>query len=199
MSFEIIDFHMHPFYNKENNLNMYKEVMDLNSDDIKKDMDTYGISKFCGSIIKADSSFSSIHQSNLETLKLRDIWGDSFIPGFHVSPLFPEESIKEVDFAYDNGVKLIGELVPYYHGWEDYANDNFSVLLDHIAKYKMIVSLHTQGLDRMEIMAKKHPDITFVFAHPGERNILLQHIDVMKNATMYIWTFQAQVFSALEQ
>ena len=36
------------------------------------------------------------------------------------------------------------------------------------------------GLDRMEEMAKKHPDITFVFAHPGERNILLQHIDVMK-------------------
>ncbi len=180
MSFEIIDFHIHPFISDGDNINIYKEAMDFSHLGIADDLLRAGISAFCGAVTKHGCDFSAIYEGNRDALRLREIYGEKYIPGFQINPNFVEESLKEVDFAAENGVKLIGELVPYIHGWEDYANDNFSIILDHIAKYNMIVSLHTQGLDRMEIMAKKHPDITFVFAHPGERNILLQHIDVMK-------------------
>lgn len=181
MSFEIIDFHMHPFYEKEDCMCFHKEVVGFSYDDVMEDMKKAGISKFCGSIIKTDSGdFSHIKESNEEALKLRGIYGGAYIPGFQISPNFIEESMIEIDKAHKNGIKLIGELVPYLHEWEDYDNPQFSFLLDYIGKYDMIVSLHSIGLDRMEMMAKKHPDVTFVFAHPGEKNIVLQHIDIMK-------------------
>lgn len=181
MSFEIIDFHMHPFYEKEDCMCFHKEVVELSYDDVVEDMKNAGIAKFCGSIIKTDSGdFSHIKESNEEALKLREIYGGAYIPGFQISPNFIEESIAEIDKAHKNGVNLIGELVPYFHGWEDYSNSEFSHLLDHIQKYDMVVSLHSMGLEQMEVMAKKHPHIKFVFAHPGEKNVVLQHIDIMK-------------------
>lgn len=181
MSFEIIDFHTHPFLESADNFNFHTEVMELSAEKVKNDLERAGISTFCGSILKAKrEDFSFIRQSNRDALKLRDIYGGCYIPGFTINPNFVEKSIEEIDFAHKNGVNLIGELVPYYHGWEDYANDNLSVLLDHIAEYSMVVSVHSQGLDRMEMMAKAHPDINFVFAHPGEKNTVLEHIAIMK-------------------
>ncbi len=181
MSYEIIDFHMHPFFEKADDFNFHKEVVDFTVSDIKNELGKAGITKFCGSIIKQKGdSFASFHKSNEEALKLRDMYEGSYIPGFQISPDYVEESLEEIDYAHENGVKLIGELVPYIHGWDDYSNERFGVLLDRIARYNMVVSLHTINLEQMETMAKNHPDVTFVFAHPGEKNIALGHIDVMK-------------------
>lgn len=44
----------------------------------------------------------------------------------------------------------------------------------------MVVNIHTLDLNQMEIMAKNHPHINFVFAHPGEKTQVLNHIDIMK-------------------
>ena len=180
MSFEIIDFHTHPFLTAEENLNGYiKSNMD--SMTILEDMDNAGVSRFCGSvIIPKNTDFESLKKSNRDALILRDRYKGRYIPGFHVSPNYIEESIAEIKYAYDNGINLIGELVPYMHGWSDYSCNEFSVLLDEIEKYNMTVSLHTIDLDQMEKMAASHKNINFVFAHPGEKNQVLRHVEIMK-------------------
>ena len=113
MSFEIIDFHIHPFIKEENNLNIYKDAMDFSHLQIGDDLLRAGISTFCGSVIKGGDTCSAIYESNRDALRLREIYGEKYIPGFHVNPNFVEESIKEIDFANENGIKLIGELDIY--------------------------------------------------------------------------------------
>lgn len=181
MDFEIIDFHSHPFIKSEDNLCMHKDYLDMNADTTHLDMKNSNISKFCGSVIKKDGSFKSLCECNRDALFLREKYNGDYIPGFQISPDFIDESINEIDYAHKCNVNLIGELVPYMHGWEDYSCKEFSVLLDHIEKYDMTVSLHTIDLEKMETMAKNHPHINFVFAHPGETNNVLEHIRVMKN------------------
>lgn len=180
MNFEIIDFHTHPFFNAEHNLNWYIKD-NINNTTILEDMDNAGVSKFCGSVIKTNtSSADDMKAMNREALQLREMYNGRYIPGFHVSPNYIDESIDEIKFAAANGVKLIGELVPYMHDWSDYSCDEFSVLLDEIAKHNMTVSLHTIDLDQMEKMAAAHRDINFVFAHPGEKTQVLRHVEIMK-------------------
>ncbi len=55
---------------------------------------------------------------------------DFYVPGFHIHPGYVEESLKEIDRMHQKGIKLIGELVPYMDGWNDYSCEEFSVLLD---------------------------------------------------------------------
>lgn len=181
MSFEIIDFHAHPFLSDEDNLCFHKDVMQLTWETTQSEMKKAGISKFCGSVIRKNApTFDVLRHCNRDALKLRDLYGGDYIPGFHVSPNFIEESIEEIDFAHQNGICLIGELVPYMHNWSDYSCKEFSVLLDHIEKYDMIVSIHSMDFDQMEQMAENHPHIRFVFAHPGEKKSVMCHIDIMK-------------------
>lgn len=183
MAFEIIDFHMHPFIEDKNNFCVYKENMKMDYKTTLSDMEDAGISKFCGSVIARGEnlqSFDTIKAYNREALKLTKLYGDKYVPGFHVHPDFIEESINEIKFANENNVKIIGELVPYMHGWEDYSCREFSEILDEISKYNMIVSIHTLKHDQMEKMASEHKNIRFVFAHPGERESVEKHINIMK-------------------
>ncbi len=179
--FKIIDFHMHPFIDKKDNLCMYKEVIDMTCDTTYRDLKNAGIEKFCGSVIKKNAfDFSVLRACNRDALKLREMYGGDYIPGFQISPNFIEESIQEIEYAHNCNVKLIGELVPYMHDWGDYSCEEFSYLLEHLEKYDMVVNLHTLELEQMEVMAKNHPNIRFVFAHPGEYERVRKHIDVMK-------------------
>ena len=182
MSFEIIDFHTHPFISDEDNLCMHKDVMPLTWETTHSEMKKAGISRFCGSVIRRNApTFDVLRNCNRDALKLREMYGGDYIPGFHVSPNFIEESMEEIDFAHQSGVKLIGELVPYMHNWSDYSCPAFSTLLEHIEDYGMTVSIHTIDLDQMEAMAKAHPHVQFVFAHPGEKANVLRHIEIMRS------------------
>lgn len=181
MNFEIIDFHTHPFISEEDNLCQHKDVLNMTCDTTYFDMKDAGISKFCGSVIKKNTSdFSVIKNCNRDALKLRELYKGDYIPGFQITPNFIDDSIKEIDYAHQCGIKLIGELVPYMHDWSDYSCKEFSLLLEHIEKYDMVVNIHTLELNQMELMAKNHPRINFVFAHPGEKTQVLNHIDIMK-------------------
>lgn len=185
MDFEIIDFHMHPFLEDADNLCHHKDVLQLSVETTPSEMHAAGISRFCGSVIKLgkETTFDLIKACNRDALKLRECYNGAYIPGFQVHPHFIEESIAEIDFAHENGVRLIGEIVPYCHHWGDYSCPEFSVLLNHIEKYDMPVSVHTGILDQMgqmEQMAKAHPHVNFVFAHPNEKASVLRHIEIMK-------------------
>ena len=85
------------------------------------------------------------------------------------------------------GINLVGELVPYADGWNSYGCEEFSVLLDEIGKHNMIVSIHSiDGYgDTMDDVLKRHRDVIFVGAHPGECKQFMRHVEYMKENENY--------------
>ena len=183
MSFEIIDFHTHPFLTEGENIANHRDFCNMSVENTREIFDSLKISKICGSVIHArrvEKNWALMKEMNDVALKLRDIYGDFYIPGFHVHPEYMEESVAEMDRMQAAGVNLIGELVPYYEEWSDYSCDNFSVLLDEAAKRNMVVSYHSQGNDAMDEMVKKHKDVILVAAHPGEFDAFMRQLERFK-------------------
>ena len=122
MSFEIIDFHTHPFINEENNICSYRECCGMSADNTLHVFNQMGVSKICGSVIsrnntKFETYWDKIKSNNDIALELKDYYDGFYIPGFHVHPDFVEESINEIKRMHQNDINLIGELVPYFDGW----------------------------------------------------------------------------------
>ena len=190
MSFEIIDFHTHPFIKKENNICSHKDFFEMDTEHTKTVFDDLGVSKICGSVVSGakaeDESFwDRILRNNNTALQLRDMYGEFYVPGFHVHPDFVDESVAEIKRMKKLGVKLVGELVPYMDGWRDYSCEGFSEILNEAGRQNMIVSVHTMENDAMDIMVKNHKDVIFVAAHPGEYSDLMRHIERMKMSENY--------------
>ena len=180
---EIIDFHTHPFLEQDCYFGLYRECLPADVNTIISDMDNAGISRFCGSVIRRireGEGFEVIQRLNRDAIKLRELYGERYIPGIHIHPGYYEESVKEIELAAKNGVKLVGELVPYMHGWSDYSCNGFLEILDAAEKYGMTVSLHLGNHEQMIKMAKSHKNINFVVAHPGEKDRVLMHVEAMQ-------------------
>lgn len=184
---EIIDFHMHPYLSERDFSGMYGETYFPDSAKMAEDIRRSGITHICGSVIERGADvpgegFAHIQSLNRRALQLKEELGDYYTPGFHVHPGYVKESCEEIAFMHDKGVRLVGELVPYMHGWKDYSNRDFAEILDTIEQYDMIVSYHTvlDEQEEMEKMIATHPKITFVAAHPGEKEGFIQHIERMK-------------------
>lgn len=148
-----------------------------------------GISKVCGSVIEAGNSgdrWAKIKANNDHALKLQELYGDFYVPGFHVHPDYVEESLGEIARMKERGVRLIGELVPYIDGWsESYDSENLSILLNEAGKQNMVVNFHTQDDDAIDAMVAQHPDVVFVAAHPGEYPTLMRHFERLKRHENY--------------
>lgn len=189
MNFEIIDFHTHPFIDNKNNICSHTEYCNMSAEGTIDVFKKLGVSKICGSVIDNKTQYANYWQkikaNNDEALKLRDYYGGFYVPGFHVHPDFIEESINEIHRMHKEGVNLIGELVPYMDGWSDYSCDAFSEILKEAEKYNMIVCFHSMGEDEMDKMVKKHKDIIFVAAHPGEYDGFIRHLDRFKMSENY--------------
>ena len=191
MRFEIIDFHTHPFIGAEDNLCVHQEVCNLTSTDLPNMLNSFGILRFCGAVVSkktdADASeWDHVCRNNDAALALRDVYGDAYIPGFHIHPDYAEESIAEIRRMKSLGVNLIGQLIPSYYGWSgNYASEAFSSLLDEAERKEMVVSLRTVDEDAMDEMVKRHPHLTVVAAHPGEYDSLTRHINRMKLSENY--------------
>ena len=84
------------------------------------------------------------------------------------------------------GVKLVGELVPYLQGWQhagcDYGSEALTEILARAGEYGMIVSYHTmpEWPEQTEVMVGNCPGVTFVAAHPGQKADYLLHVERMK-------------------
>ncbi|MBQ4320917.1 MAG: hypothetical protein IJC35_01655, partial [Oscillospiraceae bacterium] len=87
MSFEIIDFHTHPFPEAAANINSYK---DHGTEDQESYLRSLGISAICGSVIyrlaPGGDPWKAVLDSNNGALALREKFGSFYIPGFHVHP-----------------------------------------------------------------------------------------------------------------
>lgn len=180
MKYEIIDFHTHPFSESAEMLGSHKEYINRNPKDFLQQLNRAGITKFAGSVITNIKDADAMKKCNDSVLMLRKLYGDAYISGFTVDAKNVDGSKHEIDRALTEGVKLIGELVPYHYGWK-YSDSGFEEILSYSEGKDLIFSLHTADeLDVMGDLAKKHPDITFVFAHPGEIDRLKKHIEIMK-------------------
>lgn len=186
MNHEIIDFHTHPFAGAETNICQYK---DGGMEDTVAYLKEMGISRICGSVICKTSEdmspWEAIRESNRLALVLRERYGDFYVPGFHVHPDYVTESCQEIEKMYALGVRLIGELVPYVHGWRDYSCKAFDEILDTAAQYGMVISFHAIDDDNMDTMVRKHPNTLFVAAHPNEKQGYLRHLERMKLSENY--------------
>ena len=122
MDFEIIDFHTHPFTTDETNICSHKEFCNMSIDETVNVFKKLGVSKICGSVVSKREpenrcNWDEIKKNNDRALELKNIYGDFYIPGFHIHPSFMEESVSEIERMNKLGVNLIGELVPYIDGW----------------------------------------------------------------------------------
>jgi len=193
MDFEIIDFHTHPFQEEAENICMHKEYCDMSRKNTLTYLKGLGISKICGSVLDAKRTFPEgttlwerLSYSNRVALELAREYKGFYLPGFHVHPHYVRESCEEIERMSRLGVKLIGELVPYMDGWSDYSCKEFDEILEVAGSYGMIVSFHTmKDNDQMDAMVKKHPEVIFVAAHPGEYQNALRHFERMKLSENY--------------
>ncbi len=182
---EMIDFHTHPFETKETCICAYRHDYDGLAESMVPVMKGYGISKMCGAVIHVDGRdgfpdvMTRIKAENREGLRLRESSDGFIVPGFHVHPDYVDDSLAEIEFMYENGVKLIGELVPYLHEWERYDRSELHPILDLAGRRGMVVSFHDMAYDSIDEMVKKHPDVMFVAAHPGEYPQVLTHVERM--------------------
>ncbi len=183
--FEIIDFHTHPFESMESNICKFKGEFTMNLEETLAQMDNAGVSRFCGTVIRVkppvteEEMLAKMLQNNEEALRLQKIFNGRYIPGYHVHPLWVDESCKEIDRMYALGIRLIGELVPYMDGWSDYTHDGLFAILEHAQKYSdIVVNFHTSGyaVDPLDKMVESFPRLQFVGAHVNdgesyERNV----------------------------
>ena len=194
MDFEIIDFHTHPFITPDCNICRYKYFSDkITAADTRRDLESLGISKICGAVFapcdKENFSWRSVQHANDEALKLKEIYGDFYVPGFHVHPGYIRESLEEVERMHAMGINLVGELLPYAHMWREqsfnYGSKELSEILELVEHYGMIVNLHTMDEEGLDKMVREHPNLTIVAAHPGEAQTYDRHLERMKWSENY--------------
>ena len=181
MNFEIIDFHTHPFIEEIDNINRYTANAPMSTESFAKDLTECGISRFAGSVIcRRPDYLTAMLDANTHALKLRDIYGGRYIPGIMVDANHVEESKAAIDTARKEGIRLIGELIPTGMGW-NFTDEGFREILDYARSGEFVISMHSnEDVENMEMVAKDFPELSFVFAHPGEQKRLTKHISAMK-------------------
>ena len=181
MNYEIIDFHTHPFITPTENFCFYPGSVETECDFLS-DLRAAGISRFAGSIIdKKCKDIKGIIRANRLAMNLGEQYGGRYIPGIHIHPDYVAESIDTIKTAKERDVRLIGELVPYQHGYS-YDNPGMNEILECVDGGDMLVSMHSVDADlpMMEKLAREHKDISFVFAHPGDLPRVKAHVEVMR-------------------
>lgn len=188
---EIIDFHTHPYIDKETNICNYKDLLENTPEEFIKNAKAVGFTKVCGSVIYRGDSFDAVRHSNDIMLQLKEIMGDFYVPGFQIQPDYLRESLEEVERMHKLGVNLIGEIVPSLHGGWSLDSKGIDEILDLAGDYGMIVSFHSANKEESQDavdtdkMVAAHKNVTFVAAHPCEKSRYMKHLELMKRYDNY--------------
>lgn len=188
---EIIDFHTHPYLSEQQNVAMFSDQFYLTPEEAREDLQKAGINRICGSVIQRTPfdmtrGFAQIRELNEKALAAKEFYGDFYIPGLHIHPAYVKESLETIEWMHQNGMYLIGELVPYMHGWAecgmDFASKGLQEILQLAGEYGMVVNYHTmiEQQEQMEQMIARNPKVTFVAAHPGQKAEYLKHLERLK-------------------
>lgn len=186
MQFEIIDFHTHPFMDAASNICRFQKK---GMEDTVSYLRGLGVSGICGSVISGEipgaTPWERIQESNRMALELQEKYAGFYVPGFHVHPGYVKESCMEIERMHRRGLRLIGELVPYTHGWSDFSCKAFDEILDTAEQLQMVVNFHSGDPDQMDAMVHKHPNTVLVAAHPNDGPNYLRHLQRMKFSENY--------------
>jgi len=165
---EIIDFHVHPLYD----FHQDDHGVEISPALFRKDLEACGVRRICGSVIYREMNRSAIPnyewlipRMNAQARECREEMGHFYIPGIHVHPAFVEMSCAEIEKAASEGIRLIGELVPYMMGWTSYASAPMLEILSYAGEKDMVVSMHPTNYGDMEALATALPHLKIVYAH----------------------------------
>ena len=184
----IIDFHTHPFLDDRSNICAHKDIIKMQWENILPTFTGMGVEKICGSVILRAPDlplWEQIVACNDLALQLREKLGEFYYPGFHIHPDYISESVQEIHRFAEMGFHLVGELVPYFHGWKDYSCKAYSYLLDVCQEYNMVVNMHSLEQNTMDKMVTDHKNLKIVMAHPGEYNDYMRHLKRMDISENY--------------
>ena len=186
MTRKIIDFHTHPFLDGSHNFCYYKASLPADTEGCFEYLRNWGVTGICGSVIQQTTDWKQIQSCNREALELSERWGDFYVPGFHVHPDHVTESLAELDMMQERGLKLVGELVPYMHGW-DFSHPNLPILLKAMEDKGLILSFHSTKIsdDVLNPLLERFPDLIFVAAHPDEKPGVETHLRRMEQFDNY--------------
>ena len=182
----ILDFHTHPFLYPENNYCVFKDGYAMDADSFRARAEGLGITTVCGSVIGPVNGWDDIVCLNDRALEIRERWGDFYVPGFHIHPDHVRESVAEIKRMAAAGVKLLGEVVPYMHGW-NFSNPGLVPILEAAQEVGMVFSFHSTGIpdEVLEPLLNRFPKLTFVAAHPREKKDVLGHVGLMERHSNY--------------
>ena len=189
MGQKIIDIHAHPFLTLGQNSGKAHYSALKTPADFLAGMDRAGIGVFCGSVIvRTDAvDFVLLQTLNRSALELKKIYGERYTPGFHIHPSYGEESLEELMFMRENGVRLIGELVPYMHGYTRYMQDDGDKIFELAQELGMVLSVHPTSYEDIDELTAAFPRLTVILAHPGEKPLCLDNIRLMqKHPNLYL-------------
>lgn len=177
---QIFDFHLHPFIDLRNRIGSYKAPAD--ADAFVEHLRRVGITECAGSVIHRidGTDFAPIREMNDEALRFRDRYPGFYHPGMHVLAGFPEKSIQEIDRMCAEGCRLIGELVPYSMGYQEYMHPSLHPVWEYAQERKLPVSIHSMDIQDMEKLIASYPKLIVVMAHPGEYNNLIPKLEILK-------------------
>lgn len=179
----IIDFHTHPWRTENQCLCVYDHTVPLAPALMRRQLEEAGVGHICGSVLERGAPFS-MRTLNDQALTLEREMDGFYTPGFHLHPGQVEASIAEVKRLGASGHRLIGELVPYMHGWNQFSprdwTEEWDAILDAAKPYSMVFSFHTLWDWPIDRLIAAHPEVAFVAAHPGERESVEKHIDRMR-------------------
>ena len=187
----VLDFHIHPFEDREHNLCFFRETMDIRFETCLADMDRCGVRQFAGSVIpKANGfrpPFRQIRELNDEALRLRELSRGRYIPGIHIHPAYMQESLEELRRMQREDVRLVGELVPYLMGWNEfgYGSPQVQELMEAAGEAGMVVSMHSGTAEDMDALLEGCRKTAIVGAHPGNRESFAAHVQRMKDHANY--------------
>ena len=167
--FDIIDMHTHPFTAPEMSIARFGNPRDM--EEFIREMNKVGIYKFAGSVIRScrdGVDFDVIRKLNREALRIRDAYPDIYTPGVHIHGAYVEESCRELQEMHAEGVKLVGELVPYILGTWNYGDPGMLTICREAEKLGMIVNLHGGTEEELGSVLKACPRLNIILAHPGD-------------------------------
>ena len=166
--FEIIDAHAHPFIDPQcGNTGPYGHPRTL--DEFIREMKKAKVDYFAGSTVFLHevTDYAEIRKLNEEALRIRDLC-PSYIPGIQVHGDFPEESIADLTkYYHEDGIRLIGELVPYLMKTGEYNSSGMIEILKEAGKLGMTASLDGGFRETVNPVLENCPGLNVVLAHPG--------------------------------
>ena len=179
--YEVIDAHIHPFVDSENNIALYRHP--ATGAELVAEMKRCHIDLACGSVVRSAhiTDFAEIRKFNDDALKFQAQYPDFYYPGISVNAGFAEESCREIErMHFEHKVNYIGELVCYVSDCEKYSDERFNPIYDLAVQLDLPVNIHQADIADLHLLMERFPKLKLVMAHPDDFGVYDARLELMK-------------------